>query len=60
LLWLLALVPLSCASMGAESPVDLRWAPYQVTDATAKHTDRLHEDNAAVLASTFEQAPFKV
>ena len=46
--------------MGAESPVDLRWAPYQVTDATAKHTDRLHEDNAAVLASTFEQAPFKV
>lgn len=38
-LWLAALLPLSCVSMGAGNPTDLRWATCQVTQATAKHTN---------------------
>lgn len=38
-LWMFALLPLSCVSMGAEQPVDLRWATCHITEATAEHTD---------------------
>lgn len=38
-LWLLALLPLGCVSMGAGNPTDLRWATCQVTGATVEHTD---------------------
>ena len=38
-LWLLALLPLGCVSMGAGNPSDLRWATCLITDATAEHTD---------------------
>lgn len=37
--WLLALIPLSCVSMGAGNPTDLRWATCLITGATAEHTD---------------------
>ena len=38
-LWLLALLPLGCVSMGAGNPTDLRWATCHITEATAEHTD---------------------
>jgi len=38
LLWLAALIPLGCVSMGAGNPTDLRWATCHVTEATAERT----------------------
>ncbi|HEY4577643.1 MAG TPA: hypothetical protein VIG67_07310 [Yaniella sp.] len=39
LLWLAALLPLGCVSIGAGNPLDLRWATCHITDATAEHTN---------------------
>ena len=50
-LWMFALLPLSCVSMGAEHPVDLRWATCQITEATAEHTNDAEHPWRIVLES---------
>lgn len=51
MLWLLALLPLSCVSMGAGNPTDLRWATCHITEATAEHTNDAEHPWRIVLES---------
>lgn len=51
ILWLAALLPLGCVSMGAGNPSDLRWATCLITDATADHTNDVEHPWRIVLDS---------